>query len=126
MPGEPLVDERVIGVEELQHAAVLVLDRLAEELGLLEHRRPQRLVEIREQNRVGREILELARLQPLSGEVLGQGAGPGVTEHPPGLGSQRIDAPELSGGGQSKELVIGHAAPEEVREPRGQGEIVVR
>ena len=32
VPGEPFVDERVIRVEELEHAAVFVLDRLEEEL----------------------------------------------------------------------------------------------
>ena len=72
MPRQAFVDERVVRVEELQHAAVLIADRLEEELCLREHRRSQRFVEVGEQGRVGREVLELARLQPLAGEVFGK------------------------------------------------------
>ncbi len=66
--GQSLVDERVIRVEEIQHAAVLVRIDCAEEPRLLEHRRSQRFIEIGEEDRVGYELLELARLEPLGGE----------------------------------------------------------
>ena len=43
VPGQPLVQEGEVGVDQVEDAAVLADDRLEEQLGLLEHRRPQRL-----------------------------------------------------------------------------------
>ena len=64
---------------------------------------------------------QLAELQPLAGEVFHELVGPGVFEHPDHLpaqvGSQRSRA------SLAEELVVGHAAPEEVREPAGQLEL---
>ena len=124
VPGQPLVDEGVIGVEELEHAPVLAEDRLAEPLGLLEHGLAERLVEVGEQLRVGRDVLEAPGLEPLGGEVVHQGPGLLVAEHPADLLRQVVAPSQLAPGGQPEKLVVGHAAPEEVRQASGQLELV--
>ena len=49
---EPLVEERVVGLQQVEHAAVLAQDALEEQLRLLPERLPQVVVEVREQPQV--------------------------------------------------------------------------
>ena len=72
--GEPLVHECEVGGEEVQDVAVFLEHGLEEQLGFLPHRAPELFVELGEQIGVGIDALEVAQLQPLAGEVLGQGA----------------------------------------------------
>ncbi len=121
---QALVEEGEVGVEEVEHAAVLADDALEEQLRLLLHRRPQFLVEGGEEGGVGGEALQVARLEPLAGEVVGQGAGARVFQHAPHLRLQHAAAAQRALAGQAEQLVVGHAAPEEVRQPAGQLEVV--
>ena len=50
---EPLVDERVVRAQQIEHAAVLVHDALEEQLRFAAERLPQVVVEVREQPRIG-------------------------------------------------------------------------
>ena len=52
VPGEPLVEERVVGVEQVEHAAVFLDDALEEQLGLAAERLPQVVVEVGKQPQV--------------------------------------------------------------------------
>ena len=45
VPREPLVDERVVGGQQVEHAAILADDAVEEQLGLALHRLGQRVVE---------------------------------------------------------------------------------
>src|SRR6187399_2274579 len=45
--GEPFVDERVVGVQQVEHAAILLDDRVEQELDLAAKRDAQVVVEIR-------------------------------------------------------------------------------
>ena len=45
VPGEPIVDERIVGVEEFEDAAVLAHDVVEEQLCLANHRRTEVRVE---------------------------------------------------------------------------------
>ena len=47
VPREPLVDERVVGGDQIEHAAVLADDAVEEELGFLDERLGQRAVPVR-------------------------------------------------------------------------------
>ena len=47
--GEPLVDEGVVGAQQIEHAAILAHDALEEQLGLPPEGLPQVVVEIGEQ-----------------------------------------------------------------------------
>ncbi len=76
--GEALVQIRVVGVEQLEHAAPLAQDLGEQELGLAPKRRAQVRVEIRV---LRRQLVELAQLQPLAREVLDEALRACVREH---------------------------------------------
>ena len=97
-----------------------------EQLGLAEHRLAERLVEVGIPLAVGAERLEVPDLEPLAGEVIHQGPGPGIDEHPTDLAGEHLGRPQLPLAGQAEERVVRHAAPEEVREPGGQLELADR
>ena len=126
MPGEPLVDEREVGVDQVEHAPVFPHHGLEEPLGLLDHRRPEVVVEGREPLAVAVDRPDVANLKPLVGEVLDEGLRLRVGEHPPDLPFEVVAGPQLPLAGEREQLVVGHAAPEEVREPRGQLELADR
>ena len=69
MPGEPLVQERVVRAEQVDDAAVLADHAVDEELGLLTQCLPQVVVEIRKDAHVGRNPVQIPQVQPLRREV---------------------------------------------------------
>ena len=69
MPGEPLVDERVVRRKEIEGAAVLLDDVVEEEFRLGEHGVAELLVVIREQQAVGIYLLQVLEPQPLGRET---------------------------------------------------------
>ena len=72
MPRQPLVDERVIGVQQIQHAAVFAHDALEEQLRLAAHGLAQVVVEIGKVSKSGLIVLQIAQEQPLAGEIVDQ------------------------------------------------------
>ena len=68
--GQPLVDEGVIRVQQIDHAAIRRKLAVDEELGLAAHRVAQVLVELVEDVGVGRVLADVAQLEPLAGEIL--------------------------------------------------------
>ena len=69
---EPLVQERVVRGEQLEHAprcADRTEDAVDDVLRFAAHRRAQRFVEVREEDFVRLLRLEVAKKQPLRGEV---------------------------------------------------------
>ena len=92
---QPLIQERVVRVEEVENGAVLAQDVLEEQFRLLLHRHARVVGELRELDAVGHVRFEGPRLQPLPAEVLHQRTGPGVLEHPPHLGFQHLRLPQL-------------------------------
>ena len=69
VPREPLVDERVVGVHQVEHAAVLAHDAAEEQLGLALEGLAQVVVEVGEDEQVRIPVAQLAQEQPLAGEV---------------------------------------------------------
>ncbi len=72
----------------------------------------------------GDDEVQLPQRQPLVGEVVQERRRLRVLEHPPDLGRQIL--PQLPLCRQGEQLVVGHAVPEEVREPAGQLVLVDR
>src|SRR5688572_1414825 len=66
---EALIDEGVVGIEQVEDAAVLVHDGIKQHLGFAAERLPQAVVEVL---RVSLHPVELAKVEPLAGEVLNQ------------------------------------------------------
>ena len=82
---QPLVDERVVGVQQVEHAAILAHDAVEEQLGLALEGLPQVVVEVGEDEQIGIPVAQLAQEQPLSGEVGDQRLRSRIGEHPPDL-----------------------------------------
>ena len=123
---QPLVDEGVVRIEELEQAAVLPHDRPEELLGLPAHRSSQVVVEPGESASIGRGLLEPAQLKPLAGEVFDKCPRLVVLEHADGLRHDLRIGRQFAPGRGTKEPVVGHAAPEEGGESRGHLKVVER
>ena len=68
MTREPLVHERVVGVQQIEHVLVFADDVVEEELRLADHRVRERRVELRIEPRVGMDLVEILQPQPLRRE----------------------------------------------------------
>ena len=98
--GQRFVQERVVGVEDVQHRAV-VLEQVGEELDrLLVHRAAQAGERGEVPLALFVEVLEVVDVQPLAGELGGQPARLGIAQHPPRLGGEhfRLVQPAIRGG----------------------------
>ena len=71
-------------------------------------------------------VLQVANLQPLAGEVLDEGTRLRVLEHAPRLCFQHVRLLQVCLAGQLEQFLVGHAAPQEIRQPAGQFPVVDR
>ena len=79
---QPLVEERIVGRQQLHDAAVVAHLAADEQPRLLLHRVAQVLVEFRIQLGVGDDAGELAQLEPAAGEIVDQRVRARIAEHP--------------------------------------------
>ena len=70
MARQPLVDVRVVGAKQIEHAPVLRDGALDEELGLGSEGLDQVVVEVGEIDRIADDVRQVVEMQPLGGEVL--------------------------------------------------------
>ena len=124
VPGQPLVEEAVMGREQLGDAVIPAHLIVEELLGLGDERGTQVVVPVREGVGVGLRQLDVPQEQPLRREVRDEGPGPLVGDHPAHLLIEDRRLLQLALLGQLQQLVVGHAAPEEERQPRREREIV--
>ena len=123
VPSQPFVDERVVRVQQAQQAAILAQLALHEQLGLLLEGLTEVLVELGEQLRIGHHIPNVAHGQPLAGEIVHQRLRAGIGNHAAHLLFQDRRILERGASGHVEERVVGNAAPQEKRQPRGQLEV---
>jgi hypothetical protein len=123
MPRQTLVQEGVVGVEQIEQAAVVADDAAEQHLRFALERRAQVVVEV---PGFGLKRVEVAQEQPLSGEVLDQGVGLRIRDHPAHLLLEHGRILQPAGDREIQQFVVGDAAPEEEREPRRQREIADR
>ena len=105
---QALIEERVVGPQQVEHAAVLLDDALEKELGLLTEGPPQIVVEHREHPPIGHNRGEIPQIQPLSGEVVDQRFRARVRQHPPNLLLEHLRIAQLSASREVEELVVGN------------------
>ncbi len=117
VPRQPLVDEGVVGVQQVGDLAVLLHDTGEQHLGFLAEGVAKVGVEI---GHVGLRTGEIAQHQPLTGEVLDQLLGSAVGQHPAHLPVEHRRLVQLVRGGQLQEGVVRQAAPQEEGQPGGQ------
>src|SRR5687767_11459497 len=79
--GQPFVEERVVGAQEVERGAVLADDALHEQLGLALEGLPQRVVEIRKYFVDRTRTRKVAQVEPLSGKVRDEVVEPRIRDH---------------------------------------------
>jgi hypothetical protein len=119
---EAFVHETEIRVEEFKDAAVLLHDVGDEEFGFSAHGVAQLGVPGGESFFVGSDVVEIADLQPLIGEVIHERARLGILEHARDLSFEVFSESLFLG--EFAEACIWHRAPEEIGEAGGEGEFV--
>ena len=119
---QPLVDEGVVGRQQIEEAAIVAEDARDEERRLGEEGAAQRFVE-REQHRIRLHRLDVSQVQPLTREVRHQRVGARVVEHSPHLMLQHRGIAQPRALGEIEELRVGNGAPQEERQPRRELEV---
>ena len=97
MRGEPVVEERELGVQHVERAAVGAEELPEEEGRLVLHGLQERCIHTGEERLAGLERGNGAELQPLSGEVLHQGLRLRVGQHAPDLPIRLVKSGPLGG-----------------------------
>src|SRR5207247_5346097 len=120
MPRQPLVDERVVGAQEIDNTAVLADDAPGEELGFPVERLAQVVVEVRKRLGIRRHVPHVPQEEPLPGEVVHERAGAVVGEEPAHLLLQHLRMPQLASDRDVEQFVVRNAAPDEEGQARGQ------
>ena len=114
MPREPLVDERVVGAEQVEHAAILG-DRAGDkQLRFALERFEQAVVEVGIEIGMHDDFVDAAEVQPLRREHADQRVGRApVREHPAYFLFQNLRPGQLPALGEIQQPLVGNAAPQE-------------
>src|SRR5665213_2879311 len=110
--GEPFVEERVVGAQQVERAPVLADDALEEELGFRTERLPQRVVEVRKVLLHGNRRVEVAQEQPLSSERLDERREARVRNHSMDLPVEYRRIVQLVALGQRQKILVRNAVTE--------------
>ena len=122
VPGEVLVEEGEVGVQQGGDRQVLADDVGEQHFGLPAHRILEALIEAREGAAGGLGGGDVAQAQPLAGEIRHELAGARA-------GDQAVDfrvepLAEFAAAGELHQPLVRHAAPEEIRQAGGEGVLV--
>ena len=128
MLGQRVGQETPVGIDELNDAPIFHHDRIGEEQQFLFHQLGQVVLEIgRIAFRVGSVPVEAIELQPLPDKPFEQtGRYPPIVEHAAHLLFEPLGIAEATLLGCLQQLAIRHAAPEEIRQARGQLVVIER
>ena len=125
MPRQPLVDERVVGVQQIHHAAVLAHDAVEEQRRSLPsspaggcRRSPGR------RRDPGLEFFRLRRCSHCSAKLAIERLRSRIGQHAPDLLLEHRRLLQLALARQRQQLLVGKAAPQKERQPRRQREVV--
>ena len=116
MFGQTLVNERVVGGQQIHNVAVFTNNAVEQQLHFAPHGLAQWVIEIRIQHRQRPHRLQPAQVQPLAGEVDRQRLCTRVLQHTPHLLLKHRGIPELALARYVHQLVVRTAAPEEKRQ----------
>ena len=118
---QTLVQEREVRPDQIEDASVLTNHRVEKEFRFRRHGATQPFVEVREES-IGLTFdrHEVAKIQPLAGEVLGERLRTSVGQHCVHLRPQCSWVGQLSASCEIEKLVVGNAAPERKNDNRGK------
>ena len=122
--GEAFVEDGEIGVDEVGDGKVVFEEVAEEAFGFPDHRLLEHGVEFGEEFFGRRGEFDLAKAEPLTGEVFEEAFASGIVEHAFDLGVTDPGVGEFAGSGEVKELLVGHGGPQEIGELGGEGVVV--
>ena len=117
---EPLVHRHEVAADEIPRVEVVPEDFGEEAFRLAHHADFEVAVVFRVKILRGRVRADLARAEPLAGEVLHEGVAARVFQHPVHLRAQHGGLGQIAFVREAEQLVVGHRRPEEVGQARGQ------
>ena len=123
MLGQPLVHERVVRRQHVEHAPVLTDLAVEPELGLPRERLAQVAVELGKGDRVRLHAPHVAEEEPLSREVVDQRGRLRIRQQAAHLRFENARLAQRAGLRRREQLVVRDAAPEEERQPRRELQI---
>ncbi len=112
--GDPLVHERVVRREQVQHVAVFAHDAVEQQFGFPLVGLRELVVERREQQGVGMNLLDVLQPQPLRREPGRHRLAARVGEHPADLFFENRRSVQRAAGCQLLQLGVRDRAPDEV------------
>src|SRR5262249_41415702 len=118
-----LVEERVVGAQQVEHAAIFPQLIFDEELGLLLEGLAQVVVEIRERIGVGLDRVHVANEEPLAEEIRDERVRLRIRQHPAHLALERGRVLQLAAFRRGQQRLVWNAAPQEERQPRRELEV---
>ena len=123
VPGQPSIDEGVIGRVQLEHTAIFSHQIVEEEFCFAPHRGSELLVEVGILPNVRLHLVEVLQSQPLRGKAGGEGRGPRVSHHALHLALQYRGLRQRTARCNRQQLPIGGRRPEEERKARREVEV---
>src|SRR5687767_2986366 len=96
---------------------------LKEELGLARHRIGQRLIEVRERQRIRFNLVQVLKPKPLRSEASAERVGSRVSEHALNLTIEHVGPRQPAATRDVDQLRIRNRAPQEKRQPRREVEV---
>ena len=79
--------------------------------------------EFREKLGIGHDLNQVAQVQPLAGEIIDQGIGLGILQHPSNLLIKHIGLVKFAICRELEQFIIRHSAPKKIGKARGKFEI---
>ena len=113
MLGEPLVQERVVRSQQIEHTSVFANDAVEEEFRLAPERLAQVVIKVRKYHWQGPDALHAAQIQPLPGEVDCEGLRARIRQHSPDLLLEHRRILEFSLAGDVDQLIVRARTPQE-------------
>ena len=122
VPGQPLVEKREIGIDDVPRRQILFQEFRDEEPRFLHGSQLQRVVQlvVVVKRRGGGVVVDLTEVEPIVGKGLDETPRFGIVEHPLGLGSQHSRVAQCAPFGQFSQPCVGGRIPEEQRQSCGQ------
>ena len=112
VPSQPLIDKRIVGAKQIDHAAITADLALQEQLGFLLEGVPEVLIEFGKIIGARCHTTKLRQINPLASEIVDQRLSRDLGQHAPHLFVQELRFVKLPAHGEIEQLVVGNAAPQ--------------
>jgi hypothetical protein len=109
--GEPFIEERVVRSNQREHAAVVAQHAVEEQLGFFTEGLSKVIVKVPENSGAGSQSINVAKPQPLTGEVRREVERAAIGEHSTDLLLKLRGLAEFAANRSVEQFIVGNAAP---------------